>query len=678
MPVMRLLRVVPLLVCCSLLGCVAPGREVTITARPADATIYIDGQERGRGPITERFTFDEDLAYHTIAARRKGFQEEETRLEANDGRDRIDLVLQPRVRHVTLNVTPVPAVVSVDGQPLSESRVSQISIPLTFTVDRDNRWVPHTVTAERPGYDPAQVTVRWTDQTQEYTLNLQPWRKDVTIVTDPPGAQIYLDGEEQSRGPSPVTFENFEIGVNPQTDLLVPRKVRAVKKGYQPEELLVSWEDRRTQYQLKLKPLSKPVRVATDPPGATVLVDGASMKGVALAKDESGASFGTLSFPPVKENGEELASYQAVAVLKTEDREYESAPFTIGWHDGQQEYSVKLTEITARTVPLLRPKFVRNGANGGNGANAGWRVEPERLTTSATRDVGEPGGVAVTRVGGPPEGALIDTPATSPDGSRLAFVTLAPELGGGGLRSQVHTMPVDGSASPRPIATGDSLNLMPSFSPDGQQILFSSDRAGGRRLSVWSAPADGSGEPARLTQGDSTDLWPTLDAAPRPHLYFERRKDDHPDPRLHATQLKADLHTDLGHPGRQPRVSPRADLVLFVAADPKTGKGDLCTVPVGGGVITRLTDTPDVDETDPAWSRDGTRVAFASDRGTKDGQNAGDYNLWVLDLAKPGEPIQVTRNESWDDSPVWDATGRSLFFRSNRGGQWGIWKIDVK
>jgi hypothetical protein len=38
----------------------------------------------------------------------------------------------------------------------------------------------------------------------------------------------------------------------------------------------------------------------------------------------------------------------------------------------------------------------------------------------------------------------------------------------------------------------------------------------------------------------------------------------------------------------------------------------------------------------------------------------------------------VTRNESWDDGPAWDATGRTLFFRSNRGGQWGIWKIDVK
>src|SRR5215217_1045437 len=160
---------------CSVLGCAAPdGREVTITARPGDATIYVDGQERGPGPITQRFTFDGELAYHTVSARRKGYQEEEARIEASDARGRIELALQPRVRRVTMHVTPVPALISVNGQPLSESRVSEMTTPLTFPVDRDNRWIPHSLTAVRPGYTIAQVTMHWNDQSQDYTLNLQP------------------------------------------------------------------------------------------------------------------------------------------------------------------------------------------------------------------------------------------------------------------------------------------------------------------------------------------------------------------------------------------------------------------------------------------------------------------------------------------------------------------------
>src|SRR4051794_10749671 len=84
------------LVCCSLVGCAAPGgREVTITAQPDDATIYVDGQERGQGHVTERFNFDGEVAFHTISARRKGYQEEQARVEASDPRERVALVLRP-------------------------------------------------------------------------------------------------------------------------------------------------------------------------------------------------------------------------------------------------------------------------------------------------------------------------------------------------------------------------------------------------------------------------------------------------------------------------------------------------------------------------------------------------------------------------------------------------------
>ena len=53
-------------------------------------------------------------------------------------------------------------------------------------------------------------------------------------------------------------------------------------------------------------------------------------------------------------------------------------------------------------------------------------------------------------------------------------------------------------------------------------------------------------------------------------------------------------------------------------------------------------------------------------------------NVWLTDLTHPEEPTRVTANASHDDRPVFDPTGQFLYFRSNRGGAWGIWKIAVK
>jgi Tol biopolymer transport system component len=92
-----------------------------------------------------------------------------------------------------------------------------------------------------------------------------------------------------------------------------------------------------------------------------------------------------------------------------------------------------------------------------------------------------------------------------------------------------------------------------------------------------------------------------------------------------------------------------------------------------------LTNTPNVDEFDPAWSSDGLRIAYVSDA-NRGGDTTDNYDIYVMDASGAGvapKPQRVTTNGSWDDSPAWDGS-HAIYFRSNRGAEWNVWRIELK
>jgi TolB protein len=94
------------------------------------------------------------------------------------------------------------------------------------------------------------------------------------------------------------------------------------------------------------------------------------------------------------------------------------------------------------------------------------------------------------------------------------------------------------------------------------------------------------------------------------------------------------------------------------------GPGDLYTVGGDGADLRQLTETPD-NETEPAWSPDGTRIAFASQA-----PDEAASQIWVMS-SDGSDRVQLTTLEG--SSPTWSPDGMRLAFVSRRDGNLEIY-----
>jgi TolB protein len=87
---------------------------------------------------------------------------------------------------------------------------------------------------------------------------------------------------------------------------------------------------------------------------------------------------------------------------------------------------------------------------------------------------------------------------------------------------------------------------------------------------------------------------------------------------------------------------------------------------VMGGSLTRLTRTPHAAEASPAWSPDGSRMVFVSDR-------AGRPQLYVAS-ASGGAMALLTTQGSENVAPDWGTDGRIAY--CSKRGAYQIWVAD--
>lgn len=100
---------------------------------------------------------------------------------------------------------------------------------------------------------------------------------------------------------------------------------------------------------------------------------------------------------------------------------------------------------------------------------------------------------------------------------------------------------------------------------------------------------------------------------------------------------------------RNTAISPDGKTIAF------TYKGDVYTVPTTGGRAFRLTTNPAYDS-QPIWSPDGTKIAFASDR-------EGSQDIYIMD-ARGGVPRRLTTHSA-TETPLAFVNDTTVAFRAN-------------
>jgi Tol biopolymer transport system component len=201
-------------------------------------------------------------------------------------------------------------------------------------------------------------------------------------------------------------------------------------------------------------------------------------------------------------------------------------------------------------------------------------------------------------------------PAWAPDGNRLAYVSDP----SGNMEIYV----LDASTGEVvQLTDGPADDLAPAWSPDGRTIAFISDRGGAHQ--IYTVPASG-GEAAPITSGDKVDYqnpsW-SPDGTRITYTSFRTGAcevyvillDSHAEAQLTHNPPSA------VHDGCRAAWSPDSRQIAYVSA--RDGNLEIYLLDVETGSELRLTHHPGIDSF-PAWTSDGTRLVFVSDRAEQD------------------------------------------------------------
>jgi len=240
--------------------------------------------------------------------------------------------------------------------------------------------------------------------------------------------------------------------------------------------------------------------------------------------------------------------------------------------------------------------------------------------------------------------------------TKIAFVSQV------GKAKEIFVMDYDGARAKRITANG-SINLSPSWSPDGSQIAFVSYRTGAPVLMIMNSA------------GELRDAFPQggeLNSAPAwspdgKLLAFSSSRDGNAEIYLLNPSDKSLTRVTRNEAiDTSPSWSPNGRQIVFTSD--RSGAPQIFVMDADGANVRRL--TYDVSYCDAAsWSPLGDKIVFT-------GRVPGGFDLYVKDLTND-QVGRLTENSNINEWPRFSPDGRHIVFASNRTGSFDIYTMDL-
>jgi dipeptidyl aminopeptidase/acylaminoacyl peptidase len=242
----------------------------------------------------------------------------------------------------------------------------------------------------------------------------------------------------------------------------------------------------------------------------------------------------------------------------------------------------------------------------------------------------------------------------SPDGKQAAF---AWNPNG---QWEIYELPLDQSAPPKQITHGPGGKFSPCYDPTGDRIAYVLDLDGGERFDIYIYDRL-KDQHHNLTPATPETIQPNLSWSPDGSqiAYISDRRGQFETYVIPASGGLPQLVLALPHPGWIVRWSPDGQWLLIIAETHGQDYGTFIVPSVGGKPRQISAGSDAINAKDSRWSPDSTQIAFSSDL-------HGFYDVGLYSLEN-GQIKWLTSGEGEKEAPYWSPDGRQLAYVIYRG-----------